>query len=112
MSGQLRKIIRVVEGTRNGEISDWARRHFASKYGERAAKMAEVCRREGLRDLVIPLAQLSEIIPHLKPKDHCSGGYPRRCTSNPVLVAITDSGAEGFFCELCAERRVVRMPGF
>lgn len=109
-------------------IDSWARRHFAAKFGDRAARMAAVCRREGLRDLVVPIANVVECIPSLAGRVQgetpvvCTHGLVRsgmpltsykatRCGEAACCAVITDSGHVSFYCEAHAEQAVVRMPG-
>ena len=104
------------------ETQAWAARSY-KRYGERAVAIAESSRLQGLRDLVIPVGDIAECIPviskrmPLKPKCQHGGMYDRAgaktrpCGADAVLLSITDSGRELFFCEMHAEERVVRVPG-
>jgi hypothetical protein len=118
MSRQLRKIQRK-PGGRAEQIRAWAEKSYYLRYGERAVKIAVVCRESGLRDLVIPVSAVAECIPKLAervPGAKCQhggmwGGTGMRLCGEPaVLLTITDSGRELFFCEEHAEERVVRLP--
>lgn len=105
----------------------WARRHFAAKFGDQAARLAAVCRREGLRDLVVPIEQVAESIPSLA--GQVQGPEPVKCTHGSVRLGmpttpyrvkrcpevaccavITDSGHVAFYCKLHAEIAVVKVP--
>jgi len=92
----------------------WAERTYG-KYGERAVAMAVVCREQGLRDLVVPVADIPSCIPKLAEKSRSmaqcmEGGFgARRCSHPPVVCLIADSGFVGFFCEPHGEKRVVRL---
>jgi hypothetical protein len=105
----------------------WGLRHFA-KFGDRAARMAAVCRREGFRDLVVPIEKVAEILPTLAGQVegvgtvYCTHGMVRRsgtplttfrakrCGSEACCAVITDSGHVSFYCLEHAETAVVRMP--
>jgi len=104
----------------------WGRRHFA-KFGDRAARMAAVCRREGLRDLVVSIEKVAECLPTLAGQVegpgpvYCTHGMVRsgmplttfrakRCGSEACCAVITDSGHVSFYCREHAETAVVRMP--
>ena len=101
-------------------IDHWARRRYAAKYGDRAAAIAAVCRRSGLRDLVIKVSDIPECIPKLAVRIRmmCQGGghyagagaTTPHCQEPAALCVVTDSGLELFFCESHAQERVVRLP--
>lgn len=82
--------------------------------GERAVAMALVCRQNGLRDLVVPWADIPECIPSLadfaQAKRHCceSAWGRSTCHAEAVVLIITESGFKGGYCEKHAELRVVR----
>jgi hypothetical protein len=116
---------RVEQAQQKGDSVDlWARRHFAPKFGDRAARMAAVCRREGLRDLVVPLEAVAECVPSLADKVPgclCTHGTTRvlaprtsyktaLCRSAAVALVVTDSGLVSFYCAEHVETAVVRMP--
>lgn len=72
------------------------------------------CRAQGLRDLVIPVENITECIPSLVEKMQrvalCQeGGFTPKCSKKPVVCLITDSGFVGFFCEKHGEKRAVRL---
>ena len=83
--------------------------------GERAVAMALVCRQKGLRDLVVPWAEVAECIPSLadfaQAKRYCceSAWGRSTCREESVVLIVTESGFKGGYCEKHAELRVVRL---
>lgn len=105
-------------------VETWARRRFG-RLGEAAVQAAIECRRDGWRDLVLPVELVAKTVPTLGPRvdggAKCTHGTTRVvaprtsyktnvCGDAASVLVITDSGLVSFFCPVHAEKAIVRMP--